>query len=426
MYNRLNKHLSDQKILYEKQFGFQKNHSTVHAIIELVSKITDSFEKNMFTLGVFIDLSKAFDTVNHEILISKLENYGLDGSNLEWFKNYLTNRKQCIVYDGITTTLKHITCGVPQGSILGPLLFLIYVNDLHKSSSLIDFLLYADDTNLFFSHSNIKILFETVNNELDKINQWFVSNKLSLNTKKTKYVLFCKNSKVDNLPLKLPPLKISNVNIVREYNMDFLGVILNETLNWKQHIETIENKISKNIGILYKSKPFLDIKSLKQLYFSFINSYIDYCNIAWGSTNQTILKKILSKQKHALRIIFGQDKYTTVQHRFQEIGAQNIFDINLLKISLFMFKTHNGLSPSLFKDQFKPIDHKFSTRFSSFAYTIPKANLKCNCFSIKYRGPFIWNYLLTNKLRKQPSLNSFKSSLKKFLFNSNIDQNLYF
>ena len=174
---------------------------------------------------------------------------------------------------------------------------------------------------MFYSHKNIRSLFDTVNHELQNISEWFIANKLFLNAGKTKHILFCRPSKIDDLPLHLPALTINNKDVIRENNINFLGVIVNETLSWKNHIETVENKIAKNIGILYKAKPFLKLKSLKQLYFCFINSYIDYCNIAWGSTNRSNLKKIFLKQKHALRIIFGQDRRTTVQHRFKEIGA---------------------------------------------------------------------------------------------------------
>ena len=170
MYNRLYDFLIQNNILYKKQFGFQKKYSTEHALLELVNEISDSFENHKYTLGVFIDLSKAFDTVDHNILISKLKQYGVTGTNLNWFENYLAGRKQCVTFDGKLTTTKQIECGVPQGSILGPLLFLIYVNDLYKTSKLLDFILFADDTNLFYSLKNFKFKFVIYSFKSAKIN----------------------------------------------------------------------------------------------------------------------------------------------------------------------------------------------------------------------------------------------------------------
>ena len=213
----------------------------------------DSFEKEQLTLGVFIDLLKAFDTVDHSILLKKLKFYGITDKNLAWFESYLSNRKQYIeIGENSKTDLKYVPCGVPQGSILEPLLFLVYVNDLPNSSRLLDRIMFADDTNLFFNHKDIKHLFTVVNNELVNIKDWFTANKLSLNVEKTKYPFFHKPSKKDALPLRLPKLIINNYEIQREESIKFLGVLLDQHLTWKEHIKLTENKIAKNIGILYK------------------------------------------------------------------------------------------------------------------------------------------------------------------------------
>ncbi|XP_065664405.1 uncharacterized protein LOC136086066 [Hydra vulgaris] len=272
MYNRLYSFLIQNNILYNKQFGFKSGHSTDHAILHLVHDIFKGFNEKKYTLGVFIDLSKAFDTVDHLILLSKLEFYGIKNSNLAWFKSYLSNRKQYISYDGDKTDNMIITCGVPQGSVLGSLLFLIYVNDLYKFSNILNTTLFADDTNLFYSHEDINILFLTVNKELDNLTQWFKANKLSLNITKTKYTLFHRVHKKENIPLKLPNLFIDKNIIKREISSKFLGVILDENVTWREHISVVENKVSKNIGILYKAKQVLNQSCLKYIYFSFIHA----------------------------------------------------------------------------------------------------------------------------------------------------------
>ena len=180
MHNRLYSYLVNEKILYSKQFGFQKGHSTEHAIAQLADQIHESFENDSYTLGVFIDLCKTFDTIDHAILLKKLENYRIRDTNLACFRSCLTNRKQYIqITNDSKSDLRNTACGVPQGTILGPLLFLVYVNDLPSSSKILNPIMFADDTNLFYEHKNIK-LFATVNEELMNINDWFMANKLSL------------------------------------------------------------------------------------------------------------------------------------------------------------------------------------------------------------------------------------------------------
>ena len=271
--------------------------STEHAIVKLVDQVYKSFEKDPYTLGLSIDLLKAFDTVDHTILIRKLEMCGIKGINLAWFRSYLTNR----IHD-LETDTKNICCGVPQGSILLPLLFLLYVNDLHNSSAL-DSITSSDDTNPFYEHNDLKTLFSLLNQELQKINEWFEANSLCRNVRKTKYSLFHKPSRKDDFPLLLPRSVIKNHNVERVNSIKFLGVLLDENLSWKDHIKCIENKVTKTLVLLYRAKSFLDKNSLLTLCYSYIHTYLNYANLSWGSTNRTNLKKLLSQQKHAVRII---------------------------------------------------------------------------------------------------------------------------
>ncbi len=179
-------------ILYEGQFGFQKNHSTAHALASFVDTVTESLDKNDYVLSLFIDLSKAFDTIDHSILLQKLYHYGIRGIAYSYLKSYLSNRLQCIQIDSISSNYLPITCGVgvPQGSILGPLLFLIYINDIHKCSNLLKLLLFADDTTIIHASNDINKLISTLNKELALILNWFQLNRLSLNVKKINYIIF--------------------------------------------------------------------------------------------------------------------------------------------------------------------------------------------------------------------------------------------
>ena len=193
-------------------------------------------------------MSKAFDTLNHEILFKKSENYGIRGITLKWFQNYLFDRKQCVFLNGASSAFKNIVCGVPQGSILGPLLFIVYINDIVSCSNLLKFILFADDTNLFYSNSNLLQLQIIVNTELSKLSVWFRANKLSLNVAKTNFMFFSykpipKTS--DHVQLFLDDYALERVSSTK-----FLGVFVDEKLKWNIHVNYVANKISKGLGMM--------------------------------------------------------------------------------------------------------------------------------------------------------------------------------
>jgi retron-type reverse transcriptase len=191
------KFIDKNKILSKHQYGFRKNRSTEHAIIDFVDKITKAIDKGKYSVGIFLDLSKAFDTINHRILIKKLEHYGIRGVPKKWFENYLCNRKQIVKYKDVQSEVMTIKSGVPQGSVLGPLLFLLYINDIQFCSELISIVLFVDDTNILFSHTCLKQLNKIIQIEMNKITDWLNANKLSINTEKTKFILFrSKNKKL--------------------------------------------------------------------------------------------------------------------------------------------------------------------------------------------------------------------------------------
>ena len=350
IYNRLYSHMISNNLFYKKQFGFQKNCSTEHAILELVEQITKSFNNKNHTLGVFVDLSKAFDTVNHEILLTKLNHYGIRGKTHNWIKTYLKYRKQFVLLND--TGLIEVICGVPQGSILGPLLFLIYINDMFKASQTISTIMFADDTNFFLSHNNVKEMFTLMNEELEKFNIWFKANKLSLNADKTKFTLFHKSSQSENLPLKLPELIMNNTVIERKDSLKFLGVLIDETLSWKNHIKILESKLACAIGLLYKSRPFLDLNSRKLFYFSFVHSHLSYANISWGATHPSKLEKLASLQRHICKMIKFKKRRDSAIPVMENLEILSINNLNIYQVLLFMFKFTKKELPSNFDDIF--------------------------------------------------------------------------
>ena len=363
----------------------------------------------MYTLGAFIDLSKTFDTVDRTILFEKPKLYGISGNNHNRIKSFLSNRQYYIEIDlTAKNSVEIVKLGVPQGSILAPLLFLLYVNDHKNASSLLDPIMFADNTNLFYTHKNIHCLFSDANKGLTNINEWFAANKFSLNVEKTKYSFFHKPSKKDNIPLHLPNLTTNNRKIKKEESITFLGVLLDENVTWKEHLKFIENKFPKNTGLLYKAKHHLNKKCLLSLYYFYVHTYINYANIAWGNTHFTNLKKRHSKQKHAIRIIYNKTKFEPIRHFFRKNKILNVHQLNILNV-MFMHKISTKTAPSGLHSRFQRPSHSYFTNFSESNYPLPTSNLRKSKFRISIRGSLLWSNFLTktkNSLETMPLFNS--------------------
>ena len=226
-----------------------------------------------FGCGMFLDFQKAFDTVNYKILLTKLEHYGIRGIILDWFKSYLTDRKQYVSVNGANSSCLTVNCGVPQGWVLGPLLFLIYINDLPLSSSKLAFYLFADDTNFYCESDKTHHLQRVVNTELKNVKTWLDVNRLSLNMDKTSFIIF--KSPQHHLA-EAVNIKVWNISIKQIKYVKFLGVLLDENLSWKYHLIELSKKLSRTCGIFFKIIRFLPINILICLYNSLFSPFLQY------------------------------------------------------------------------------------------------------------------------------------------------------
>ena len=243
MYNRLSNYLSKWAISTDNRYGFRSRSDTSMAVMEKVDKISEAIDANEYLIGIFIDLSKALDMLNHSILCDKLKHYWIRGIALDWFKSYLNNRLQYVEYNGVISSKLKLKCGVLQGSILDIILFLIYINDITNASNLLQIILFADDTNIVLHNKNIENLIDIANTELKKLTDWFIANRISLNVAKTKCIIFCNSNKYYDS--NLVTIILSGHVIVQIQHAKFLGVYIDERLNWHEHIKQVSGKISK-------------------------------------------------------------------------------------------------------------------------------------------------------------------------------------
>ena len=357
-------YFENNKILHDSQYGYREEHSTESACTELVDKLFQQLDDKETPFCIFLDLSKAFDTLNHEILISKLRYYGLNDNAIKWFTSYLCERSQYVEIDGIKSDSQDIKTGVPQGSILGPLLFIIYINDINKVSKAFKSILYADDTSLntvisFFTQGNTSCLSAKINAEINLIFEWLNSNKLSLNISKTKYMVFrhpqTSLSKIPKLVLSVNDTIIEKVD-----NFDFLGLVLNEKMSWNSHINKVSRKISSVIGIMSRSRNILDKSILLKIYNSLILSRLHYSILCWGFDTKNVFKL----QKKAIRLVCKTKYNSHTDPLFKSLNLLKVDDIFQSKCVSFFYKHENNNLPSYFRNIFNHtnLTHSYNTR----------------------------------------------------------------
>ena len=294
VYNFTTKFLMDNKILYPRQFGFRRDHSTSDAIMNLVGDCLHAFEDKSMIMAVFIDLKKAFDTVPHSVILAKLAKLGVQNKELDWFRSYVSNRRQFTVHERCCSDDSEVTVGVQQGSLLGVLLFQILINDLPSSLRYCMSILYADDTTIYLCGKSLKFMRIKLQSDLDCLQEWLCSNGLKLNVSKTKCMLFNQEGLNPHVDLMINNQLVENVT-----SFKFLGVILDQTLSFELQYKAVYNKLLQSLFVLRKLSSYLPLSCLHTLYFAYFHSNLCYCTIVWfpllKSANHEALYKLQKK-----------------------------------------------------------------------------------------------------------------------------------
>ena len=406
VHNRLAKHLNDNNLLDTRQGGFRSNHSTVDTISNFTEELYQGINDGEITVATFIDLKKAFDTVNHKILLQKLNKLGINGANLAWVDNYLSDRCQATLANGVLSNTKTVNCGVPQGSVLGPLLFLVYVNDIGNIFNFSNHYLYADDTVIFRSGLNIDEIVNELQRDLCDFGTWCKSNKLTINTKKSNFVIYGTNQKINRIGNC--KLSLQNDQLTRSQSYKYLGVFLDSRLNFNTHIDNCSKIVSHKLYILSKIRHFITENTSTRIYKSMIALLIDYGDIIYAGASDLRLQGLQKLQNRGLRICLNNQRYTLRIQLHQSCSVLPLKIRRKYNLRKYMFKQKSN--PRLV------IDRDIRTRRHDavvFETCIPKLELYKK--GSIYRGVQVWN-VLPAVIRNIDTFTTFKAVQKNEMY----------
>ena len=411
IFNQVYTYLHQNNLLSKYQSGFRPMHSTLTALIDITDNWYFNIDNGLTNAILFIDLKKAFDTIDHEILLSKLELYGFNGASLNLFRDYLSDRTQVTVINNVNSDTSRIRCGVPQGSILGPLLFLLYINDLPNCNLRSDVRMYADDTNLTFASTDPEELFSSLTHDLSNLKQWLDSNRLSLNVLKTKCLFTGTRHKISLLPSE-PHICLDGHFIERVNSYKCLGVHVDEKLSWEAHISEIVSKVAKVLAALRRLKPICPQSTLVTIYKSLILPHLEYCSAVWGCIGNGLSLKLEKLQNRAARIITGSGWDIRSAQILRALKWESLADRRERQLKSLMFKTANNLVPEYLSDKFTSVTtiHRHNLRGNQQNLFIPRPNTEALKKSFRYRGAVTWNSL-SAEAKQATTLNSFYSAI---------------
>lgn len=334
--------LNKNQYFFSHQYGFLEKNNTTNAAIDIVIKLQKALDDNQQAVGLFLDIKKAFDTVDHDLLQYKLRKAGIKDMALKWFQNYLMDRKQYVDLNKTFSSLKDICIGVPQGSVLGPILFLIFINDIGLLPLNGMPTLFADDTNIFYIGDDMIELQQIIQKDINILSRWFLINRLTVNIDKTNYIIFMKNKNVN--PTNSFEIMYNNHQLKQETYIKYLGLIIDSNLSWENHINHIKKKITPVIGIMHRLKHCIPVVLNKSIYSAMVEAHMRYMCIIWGSCKKSLLAKIEVLQNRAIRTLYGYDYSTPTKIMYRKANVMPLKDLITYTTALQIYKKNSGLT----------------------------------------------------------------------------------
>ena len=410
-HDQVSSYMKEQKKFATCQHAFLKMHNTLTSLLNITDSWFSNVDKHRINISVFLDLKKAFDTVDHGILLAKLTKYGVAGTSLRWFTSYLTSRKQYCVLNGHKSSLKTVHCGIPQGSCLGPLLFILYVNDFEQCLKKCTPNMYADDTSVTCSGEDIYDLCNDLKAEIENITEWLRQNKLSLNTAKTEYMVVGHKRQTNQIP-GLLEVNVNGEPIKRAQQVKYLGIMVDENLTWNEQYKNLKGKIKNALSSLRRLNNILPQSKLDQVYKALLESHLRYSDELWGNLSNTKLDHLQRLQNRARTLIEGS--------RLKDGWRCNWLSVsNLIKFdrAVMIYKIINGLCPDSLQGRLVTRSQisNYSTR-NYLDLDIPRQNLEFSKKSFFYCGAKAWNEIPL-QIRMSSTTTTFKKKLKEYLQN---------
>ena len=415
--NQLTQYLDEKGLICKNQYGFRKDHSTTYLMLDLFDEIYTAKSKHKHPAIVFLDIKKAFDTVSHKILLTKLKHYGIEGMALNWFESFLSDRMQKTKIGSKISQLNSTNSGVPQGSILGPVLFCIFINDLPSACKNSIPYLFADDGALYFENINRKE-YTNMKEEIQSVFAWLQANGMALNNSKTKFIVFDPHPAIDAL---MVPVRNDLTLVICECkSQKYLGLIVDNKLTFYEHIEYIKKKVSKRIGALYRSKSLLPLKFRKMFANALMLPQFDYLDIIWSKTSQYKLKELDILYKKVAKIALNVDVRESSIEVYKSMAWLPLHLRRQLHLSTYMYRTVNEICPKHFIGKFTYISGGSREGDNCNLYTMKSKSHK----EFFYLGAKAWN-ILTESLRSCESVKNFSYTYKKTLLENALNDEHY-